>query len=268
MFKERLISGIVLVAILTAVLYFGGMPTFIMTAIVSLIGCYELLRIFQAEKSAVGVIVYTASILYYILLILELEGFILPVALLLLTALLACYVLVFPTYRYEQIAAGFFGFFYVSMMLSYVYQIRAMKGGGIFVVLLFLSSWGNDTLAYCAGRLFGKHKMSPKLSPKKTIEGAVGGVLGAGLLGFLYSLIVKDMIMTDYNVSLIFTLVCMVGGLISIIGDLGASAIKRNYDIKDYGTLIPGHGGILDRFDSVIFIAPIIYYFLLYTLGA
>lgn len=266
MFKQRLISGIVLVVLLTTVLYLGGMPTFFMAAIVSLIGYYELLRIFHVEKSAIGVIGYTASILYYILLMLELRDFILPVSLLFLLALLTCYVVTFPKFHFEQVAAGFFGFFYVTVMLSYVYQIRILKDGGILVVLLFLSSWGNDTLAYCAGRLFGKHKMSPHLSPKKTIEGAVGGVLGAGLLGFIYSLIVKDMVGIENNVALIFTLVCMLGGLISIIGDLGASAIKRNYEIKDYGTLIPGHGGILDRFDSVIFIAPVIYYFLLYTM--
>lgn len=266
MFKQRLISGIVLVVLLTTVLYLGGMPTFFMAAIVSLIGYYELLRIFHVEKSSIGVIGYTASILYYILLMLELRDFILPVSLLFLLALLTCYVVTFPKFHFEQVAAGFFGFFYVTVMLSYVYQIRILKDGGILVVLLFLSSWGNDTLAYCAGRLFGKHKMSPHLSPKKTIEGAVGGVLGAGLLGFIYSLIVKDMVGIENNVALIFTLVCMLGGLISIIGDLGASAIKRNYEIKDYGTLIPGHGGILDRFDSVIFIAPVIYYFLLYTM--
>ena len=110
--------------------------------------------------------------------------------------------------------------------------------------------------------------MSPVLSPKKTIEGAVGGVLGAGLLGFLYSLIAKQFVLTEMNLGLVFAVICMVGALLSIIGDLAASAIKRNYDIKDYGTLIPGHGGILDRFDSVIFIAPIIYYFLIYTVGA
>ena len=268
MFKERLISGIVLVIILAAVLYFGGMPTFVAAALVSLIGYYELLHIFQVEKSAIGVIGYTISIIYYLLLVVEMNQFILPVSLLLLILLLAVYVLTFPKYNFGQISAGFFGFFYVTVMLSYVYQIRAMEGGGLFVVLLFLSSWGNDTLAYCAGRLFGKHKMSPKLSPKKTIEGAVGGVLGAGLLGVIYSLIAKNFYVTEMNLTAIFALICMVGALISIIGDLGASAIKRNYDIKDYGNLIPGHGGILDRFDSVIFVAPIIYYFLLYTVGA
>ncbi len=268
MFKERLMSGIVLVVILAAVLYLGETPTFLMTGIVSLVGYYELLKVFHVEKSALGVIGYTVSILYYVLLMVEMEIFVLPLSLMLMIALLAVYVLTFPKFHFSQIGAGFFGFFYVTVMLSYVYQIRTMEAGGVYVVLLFLSSWGNDTLAYCAGRLFRKHKMSPNLSPKKTIEGAVGGVLGAGLLGFLYSLIAKNFVLTEVNLGLIFFVVCMIGGLISIIGDLAASAIKRNYDIKDYGSLIPGHGGILDRFDSVIFIAPIIYYFLLYTVGA
>ena len=268
MFKQRLMSGIVLVIILAGVLYFGGMATFLMTAAVSLIGYYELLKVFQAEKTAIGVIGYTVTILYYGLLTLEMDQFILPLSLILMIALLAVYVLRFPVYHFRQVAAGFFGFFYVAVMLSYVYQIRVLEAGGVYVVLLFLASWGNDTLAYCAGRLFGKHKMSPILSPKKTIEGAVGGVLGAGLLGFLYSLIANQFVLTEINLGLVFAMVCVVGALIAIIGDLAASAIKRNYDIKDYGTLIPGHGGILDRFDSVIFIAPIIYYFLIYTVGA
>lgn len=268
MFKERLTSGIVLVLILTAVLYLGGTPTFLMTAVVSLIGYYELLRVFQAEKTAIGVIGYTVSIFYYALLMVEMDELILPLSLVLLIALLAVYVLTFPKYHFHQVEAGFFGFFYVTILLSYVYRIRMMDSGGVYVVLLFLGSWGNDTLAYCAGRLFGKHKMSPVLSPKKTIEGAVGGVLGAGLLGFLYSLIAKQFVLSDKNLGLIFVGVCMVGALLSIIGDLAASAIKRNFEIKDYGTLIPGHGGILDRFDSVIFIAPIIYYYLKYTIGA
>lgn len=268
MFKERLTSGIVLVVILTAVLYLGSAPTFFMTVVVSLIGYYELLRVFQAEKSAIAVIGYTVTIFYYALLMVEMNTFLLPLMLLLLVALLAVYVLTFPRYHFHQVAAGFFGFFYVTIMLSYVYQIRVLDSGGVYVVLLFLSSWGNDTLAYCAGRLCGRHKMSPALSPKKTIEGAVGGVAGAGLLGFLYSLIAKQFVLSDKNLALIFVGICMGGALISIIGDLAASAIKRNFDIKDYGTLIPGHGGILDRFDSVIFIAPIIYYFLIYTIGA
>ena len=95
--------------------------------------------------------------------------------------------------------------------------------------------------------------MAPVLSPKKSIEGAIGGITGAALLGMIYGAIIGAPLQ-------IYAFICAVGALISMIGDLAASAIKRNQEIKDYGTLIPGHGGILDRFDSVIFTAPVIYY--------
>ena len=101
--------------------------------------------------------------------------------------------------------------------------------------------------------LIGKHKMAPVLSPKKSIEGAVGGIAGAVFLGVLYAWLTKGNLIS-------YGIICGIGALISMVGDLAASAIKRNQNIKDYGNLIPGHGGILDRFDSVIFTAPIIYY--------
>ena len=101
--------------------------------------------------------------------------------------------------------------------------------------------------------------MAPKLSPKKSVEGGIGGVAGAALIAVLYGLAINHWGNADVNV-LSFAVIGAAGGMISQVGDLGASAIKRNYGIKDYGKLIPGHGGILDRFDSVIFTAPIIYY--------
>ena len=119
--------------------------------------------------------------------------------------------------------------------------------------LIFLCSWGCDTCAYCAGMLFGKHKMAPVLSPKKSVEGAVGGVAGAVLLGVIFAAVTK-------GPAAEYAAICGAGALISMVGDLAASAVKRNMEIKDYGKLIPGHGGILDRFDSVIFTAPVIYY--------
>ena len=259
MFKQRLISGIILVIIAFVTLYYGGFLTFFVVGAISLIGVFELLRVIHMEKSALGVIVYTGSILYYLLLLLGLEQYIMPLALLMLIMLIAVYVFTFPKYEISSV--------YVTIMLSCIYRIRMLSDGAYMVVLVFLSAWGNDTLAYCAGRLFGKHKMSPILSPKKTIEGAVGGVIGAGLLGCLYGLISKNFLSVHYNLIIVFGIVCAVGGLISIIGDLGASAIKRNYEIKDYSHLIPGHGGILDRFDSIIFTAPIIYYMLVMVVG-
>ena len=267
MFKQRLFSGIILVILAFITFYIGGFATFLVTAAISLIGVFELLHVIGVERSGLAVVAYTGSILYYLLLLLDLDQYVMPLVLLVLIVLLTIYVFTFPRYRIDQVAISFFSLFYVTVMLACIYRIRILEGGGFMIVLVFLSSWGNDTLAYCAGRLFGKHKMSPLLSPKKTIEGAVGGLVGAGILGALYGLIVRRYIMTEWSVPLVFCIVCLAGALISIVGDLGASAIKRNYDIKDYSNLIPGHGGILDRFDSVIFTAPIIYYLLVLAAG-
>ncbi len=267
MFKQRLISGIILVLIAFVTLYFGGTLTLMVTAGISLIGMYELLKVIHMEKSPLGVVAYSGAILYYLLLWLGLDQFILPLVLLILILLFTVYVFTFPKYTIDAVAITYFSLFYVTVMLSCIYRIRILEDGAYMIVLVFLSAWGNDTLAYCAGRLFGKHKMSPVLSPKKTIEGAVGGVIGAGLLGGLYGLFARHFITAEFNLIPVFAIVCAVGGLISIVGDLGASAIKRNYEIKDYSHLIPGHGGILDRFDSIIFTAPIIYYLLVLVVG-
>ena len=156
--------------------------------------------------------------------------------------------------------ATFFGVIYVAVMLSFIYLTRNLPDGKFLVWLIFLCSWGCDTCAYCVGMLIGKHKMAPVLSPKKSVEGAVGGVLGAALLGVAYAAATKGPLME-------YAVICAVGALISMVGDLAASAIKRNQEIKDYGTLIPGHGGILDRFDSVIFTAPVIYFLAKLVLG-
>ena len=149
-------------------------------------------------------------------------------------------------------------------MFSFLYQVRSMPDGIYLVWLIVLSSWGCDTCAYCVGMLIGKHKMAPKLSPKKTVEGAVGGVLGAALLGFLYGAYFEGSMEVILRPGVISAAACAIAAVISQIGDLAASAIKRNHNVKDYGHLIPGHGGILDRFDSMIFTAPAIYFAIMF----
>ena len=156
--------------------------------------------------------------------------------------------------------AAIFGTIYVAVMLSFVYLVRMGNNGAYNVWLIFLCSWGSDTCAYVFGVAFGKHKMAPVLSSKKSIEGAVGGILGAAVLGFIYATVFQNNIEMRYlDPRIAYPIVCAAGSLIAMTGDLAASAIKRNHDIKDYGTLIPGHGGIMDRFDSVIFVAPIVW---------
>ena len=265
MFKTRLLSGILLVIIALITLITGGNLLFVVLLAISLIGMTELFRVFSMEKKAPGIIGYIFTVGYYALVYFEpiLPGEKLNWFMLLFMVYLVCQmaVLVFayPKYNTHQIMAAFFGLFYVAVMLSYIYQTRILPGGVYTVWLVFVWSWGCDTCAYCVGMLIGKHKMAPILSPKKSVEGGIGGILGAALIGVLYGLAINYWGDAGVNV-LSYALIGAVGGAISQVGDLAASAIKRYHNIKDYGTLIPGHGGILDRFDSVIFTAPIIFY--------
>ena len=257
MFKTRLLSGIVLVAIAVASVAAGGPILFAVLLAISLIGVGELYRAMEVHQKGFGALEiagYVGTVLYYLsLLWVKTDEFSMRILLFALVLIMCVYVFTYPKYRAEQIMAALFGIFYVAVMLSYIYKTRTLEGGAWLVGLIFLSSWGSDTCAYCVGMLIGKHKMAPVLSPKKSVEGAVGGVVGAILLGIIYAAATKGG-MVEYAI------ICGVGALISMVGDLAASAIKRNQGIKDYGKLIPGHGGILDRFDSVIFTAPIIYF--------
>jgi phosphatidate cytidylyltransferase len=128
--------------------------------------------------------------------------------------------------------------------------------------MIFISSWISDTCAYLVGVMIGKHKLAPVLSPKKSIEGSVGGIVGAAIFGAVFGAYLDSVLgLSDFTI--VLAIVGGVGSVISQVGDLAASAIKRNHDIKDYGKLIPGHGGIMDRFDSVIFTAPITYFLII-----
>ena len=143
--------------------------------------------------------------------------------------------------------------------MSFVYLLRIRNLGAYFAWVPFIA-WVCDTCAYFAGRAFGKHKMAPVLSPKKTIEGAIGGILGSVIVGAIIGYILYRN--ETHSIATVWGLmiICFAGSIISQIGDLLASGIKRDHNIKDYGTLIPGHGGIMDRFDSVIFVIPCIYF--------
>lgn len=259
-FVTRLISGIVLVIILLSVIIIGGYVLLIFTGVVSIIGMFELYKIFNIHNKPIGIFGYIFCAIFYANLQFDFlrESYLLFVVFLILE--LAFFVFSYPRYKTEQIMAAFFGLFYVAVMISFIYQTRQLPVNGAYIVwLIFCCSWGADTCAYCVGMLIGKHKMSPHLSPKKSIEGAIGGVCGAAIIAAIYLIIVRSKMGIVWLDIVILSVIVAIGALISIVGDLAASAIKRFYDIKDYGKLIPGHGGILDRFDSVIITAPIIY---------
>ena len=258
MFKTRLISGIILLAAVILLVSLGGIPLLIGLAFLSVIGMQEFYRatgVIGADDKKPGVLALCAlicAVVYYAVLYTGIAEIYIALPALILLVIMSVYVFTYPKYDVNKVVFTFFPVIYVAVMLSFIYLTRSMDGGKIAVWLIFLSSFGCDTCAYCVGMLIGKHKMAPVLSPKKSIEGAVGGVVGAVILGVVFALIFKES-PVKYGV------ICAAGALISMVGDLAASAVKRNMEIKDYGTLIPGHGGVLDRFDSVIFTAPVVF---------
>ena len=187
MFRTRLISGIILVILAVIVVSTGGALLYGVTAVISLVGMFELYRVMGIEKERVGLVGYRAGISYYGLLWFDGQKYVTLMAIAALMLLMTIYVFTFPHYGTEQVTVSFFGIFYLAVMLSYLYQVREMADGRYLVWLIFLSSWGCDTCAYCAGMLFGRHKLTPVLSPKKTIEGAVGGIIGRLSSGFIYA---------------------------------------------------------------------------------
>lgn len=265
MFVTRLISGIVLVIGLIATFVFGDPYVTIVFGLLSLIADFELMRVFGLEKKATGVVTYLYIIGFYVMIMTNTTAYFFPALVGALILLLIIYVLQYPKVRIEAVAECFFAMIYAGVLLSHVVFTRNLANGAWLVWLIVFGSWGADTCAYCVGKLIGKHHFS-ELSPKKTIEGCVGGIVGAGLFAFIYAFFVPEMQWFSISPKIVFPIVVMVSAVVSIFGDLAASAIKRNFEVKDYGNIIPGHGGVLDRFDSVIFVAPFVYYLLMLSM--
>ncbi|MCM1539515.1 MAG: phosphatidate cytidylyltransferase [bacterium] len=288
MFLTRTISGIVLVILLFGAIWAGDWVLLLALYAVSLIGFLELTKAMGVNEKGkapnayevvgvIGITCYDALMYVYgsgLGLLRAGEGTqltitgaaaaalaCLMVMILTLLCLMAVYVIKFPKTKCDVPVRTFFACIYAPVMLSFIWLIREWYGGFYLVWLVFISSWISDTCAYLVGRTFGRHKLAPVLSPKKSVEGAVGGILGAALVGFLYGWILQTT--NTLNIphqALFFALIGGIGSVLSQLGDLAASGIKRDHDIKDYGKLIPGHGGIMDRFDSVIVTAPLIYF--------
>ena len=270
-FLTRLGSGILLVAIILVTGAYGSWPLWIAVTLAGFIGLHEFYRVLEIPRwdtlwwigmigagmwSFISFVVcggdpawkenlWLTLVTAFMLIMLE-------------------YVISYPKYNTQQIMAAFFGIFYVPVMLSFIYQTRMLEDGFQLAWLIFLSAWGCDTCAYCVGKLIGKKKIFPVLSPKKSLEGCIGGVLGAALIGVIY---VACLGTREPKTLCLIAVICAFGGAVSMLGDLAASAIKRNKGIKDYGKLIPGHGGIMDRFDSVIVTAPLTYFVVVLLFG-
>ncbi|MCR5802067.1 MAG: phosphatidate cytidylyltransferase [Lachnospiraceae bacterium] len=286
MFVKRLISGIVLLVLIITLFAFGGCILAAGLLLISLIAYVELSKVFDKNDGkwkpcASDLIGLTTIVAYYVVtylvykptprgdgkLIMPDMTYVLLIAGVLMLAQMIIYVKRFPELDADRIAHSIFSFFYAPFMLSFIYFLRETGEHSHLVWIVLICSWGCDTCAYCVGVLIGKHRVFPKLSPKKTMEGCIGGIVGAAIIGALYGYFyVSRFNPVNFaglngrpGTAIVLSLICGVGSIAGMIGDLAASGIKRNKGIKDYGTLIPGHGGIMDRFDSITVAAPIVY---------
>ena len=271
MFRTRVISGAILIILITIMNLTGGPLMGAMLFLIAAQGLFEFYRATgvyaEGGKERHNIferIGYLGTVVYFLTAVLTHDNSLLKLFLILCivcVAMLAAYVLTFPRYDGTLVMKAFFGFMYVPVMLLFIYLTRSMPCGEYLVWLIYISSWICDTCAYLTGTKFGKRKLAPELSPHKSVEGAIGGIAGTVLISVLFSfLFMKAYDLKSAGNVLVFILLGIVGAVVSQVGDLAASAFKRNSDVKDYGVIIPGHGGIMDRFDSVIFTAPMIYF--------
>ena len=166
-------------------------------------------------------------------------------------------------YNFKEIYSAAFLTYFIALFFGALMRLRTDFGIEA-VFLVFLCAWGTDTGAFFCGKAFGRHKLIPKVSPKKTVEGAIGGVICSAPLSCLYLYLLKHIFAIDYVGGVSYfgmSVLAVISSVFSQIGDLTASGIKRDCRGKDFGTILPGHGGIMDRFDSVVFIAPMVLYF-------
>ena len=170
------------------------------------------------------------------------------------------------TFHLDDLAMTVTGVLYIPFLMSFVAQVRGMQHGAWLVWCIVFGAVITDTAAYFVGVTLGRHKLLPKVSPKKTVEGAIGGVIGSTAIMLAFGLLVPAVVRTavPWYHFLILGVLC---GVVSQLGDWSASAIKRSAGIKDFGKLIPGHGGMLDRIDSILFVGPVVFLYLQAVVG-
>ncbi len=257
MLKTRIITALVGTPLLIGVLYLGGVYWQGFMALLAVIALYEYCTMMR--NKGFKPLVLPA---YFITLILlfrgQLSSYLPGLIFMALFLMVLVLVTTYPRFCFDDIVFSFFGAFYIGYLLSYALVFNESEKVFSYIFLVFIMTWASDVGGYLFGKLWGKNKLSPQLSPGKTWEGAIGGVLVTVALVLLFNAWVKM-----ENINLYYTV--LLGVLASItaqLGDLLESAMKRYFEVKDSGHIIPGHGGVLDRFDSFMLLLPIVYYFL------
>ena len=276
---QRIITAVVLIAILLPLLFLSWQCVYIIPALVALMALaavYELLKCLRSQVDEAGTAAtaredFVVSIPAYLIavglplatsFVTSIHAFLLASAAVLtlyLLYLFAVAVLRQGRMHFAEVAEVFTGVLYITLSFASLSLLRhKTPEGGYLYLLVFFGAWVTDTFAYFTGRFFGKHKLNPVISPKKTIEGSIGGILFCMISFVLFGIVMqfgKWHFTVHYPLLLLSGLLCSV---VSQVGDLITSLIKREHGVKDYGKIFPGHGGVLDRFDSVLAISPVL----------
>lgn len=269
---KRIISALVGIVVGVTALVLDNFYVYLgLLSVFSAIGVWELIRAIKCEKHRFLCLfcVIFALAVPSLLVVDEFKPFRFSSYLIYIMVLLCTMLFGHKTITFVDIASCGAATFVIPSALSCIISVRNFYEGylpGVYlIVYLLFCAWLGDSGAFFVGTFLGKHKLCPEISPKKTVEGMIGGILTVGVAVtvqcLVYNLLLPSTIKMNYAVIIP---VGMIASVVGVLGDLSASVIKRQYNVKDFGNLMPGHGGILDRFDSVLFVAPFIYVVLSY----
>lgn len=265
---QRIATTVIGIPLVGLILAFGNKYIIdIAVSIIAIMSMHEYFKAFRKTHKPVEWIGYVAAILIAFTHVIKEEMILKSIAVVVPAAVTLLFLEIIRTDMKTTIidvAITMFGIGYIVFFLWFIPIIRQMNFGNLYIWIVFITAWGTDIFAFIIGRTIGKHKFS-QISPKKTIEGCLGGVIGAVICMLVYAVICNKFFNVSWSYSKI-TIIAIILSIIGQIGDFSASCIKRYTGVKDFSNLIPGHGGMLDRIDSVIFIAPFAYLLLSYVI--
>lgn len=260
--KTRIITGVIAALLFVPFVIYGGTPLTILMYVIAAIGLFEMLKMRKLSLFSVPGLLSLIA-LFAMLMPAHWEKYVLDATsfsklewLIMMTALLLIYVVLKKNqFTFDDVGFLLVSIFYVGVGFYYFTATREATDGLLYIVFALVVVWSTDSGAYFVGRKLGKHKLWPEISPKKTVEGFVGGIVIAVIAATIFELISG----LDVNWAVLL-IVTVVASIIGQLGDLVESAIKRHYGVKDSGNILPGHGGILDRFDSLLFVLPLLHF--------
>ncbi len=268
-FQKRVVSGALAFLVLGTILYFKGIVFNIAILLLSIIASYEFVSAFKKKNHRPNLFIVISIVVSFLVLLFNWSYFnasekfamlMLYLSLLTLFIFITTFISLAKKMDPMDMMINIFPLFYIGFPLGIISLFAQLKGGFPFMYMIFIICFSSDIFAYQVGRSIGKHKLAPKMSPNKTIEGSIGGIVGTIIVLFAFRLVG----LYDFSFFRIFILGIFGSGLAQL-GDLTASILKRYTGIKDFGKIMPGHGGILDRMDSIIFVSPLVFldYFLI-----